>query len=267
MKYMNFINEFINVLFKIRFCGKRLGVSIRFIPPKTKMPILFRSMRGNKWIVDSAPYTCWLGIFEYEKRILFEKTVMEGSVVFDIGAHVGFYTLLSSLLVGPKGRVFAFEPVPKNISYLREHVRLNQATNVTIIEAAVTDFDGLARFKENEDSTKGHLEPEGGLEVETVSLDRLISRGKTPFPQFMKIDVEGSEMLVLSGSRSIIAKAHPTIFLSTHSSYLHQRCCQFLTSLGYALKAINGKAVSLSDEILAYYPRSRKVIHERRLVL
>lgn len=253
---MNFIDGFIRVLFRIPFWGKRLGVSIRFIPPKTKMPILFKSLRGKKWIVGSAPYSCWLGIFEYEKQTVFEKTVVEGSIVFDIGAHVGFYTLLSSVLVGPKGRVFAFEPVPRNISYLRKHLRLNQATNVTIIEAAVTDSDGTARFVETEDSTEGRIAPEGGLEVKTVSLDKLVLLAEVPCPQLMKIDVEGAEILLLSGAKSILVNAHPTIFLSTHSRQLHQQCCHFLTSLGYKIDAIGEKTLDLCDEIIAYYPRS-----------
>ena len=253
---MDCIKVLSQILFKIRICGKTFGIPFRIIPNNTKTRFLFTKLRGRKWIVGSGPYSYWLGIFEYEKRVLFEKIAAEGSIVFDIGAHVGFYTLLSSVLVGSRGQVFAFEPVPRNLFYLREHLRLNQITNVTVIEAAVADSDGKARFSESEDSTEGHIASEGGLEVETASLDKLISMGKVPFPQVVKIDVEGAEMLVLSGAKSMIANVHPTIFLSTHSNHLHQQCCQFLKSLGYELESISEKPLDLCDEILAYYPRN-----------
>ena len=65
-------------------------------------------IRGKKWVVGSGNHGYWLGWYEYDKRILFEKTVTKQSIVFDIGAHVGFYTLLASELVGPGGKVYAF---------------------------------------------------------------------------------------------------------------------------------------------------------------
>ncbi len=253
---MDPIKVFSRILYKTRIYGRTFGIPFRLIPDSAKIPILSSRLRGKKWIAGSGPYSCWLGIFEYEKRALFEKTVPQGSIVFDIGAHAGFYTLLSSVMVGPTGRVFAFEPVPRNLFYLKEHLRLNQIANVTVIEAAVTDSDGIARFSESEDSTEGHIAPEGGLEVKTASLDKLISVGMVPFPQLMKIDVEGAEMLVLSGAKSMLVNARPTIFLSTHSRHLHQQCCHFLTSLGYKIEAIGEEKLDLCDEILAYYPRS-----------
>ena len=67
------------------------------------------------------------------------ETSEERCVVFDIGANTGFYTLLASVLVGPQGRVFAFEPVPLNLRYLNEHLRLNNIKNVSVIDAAVAE--------------------------------------------------------------------------------------------------------------------------------
>ena len=87
--------------------GKILRLPLRLIPKNMKLPILQGKLRGEKWIVGSSNHGCWLGSYEYKQRILFEKTIIRGSVIFDIGAHVGFYTLLASKLVGPKGKVFA----------------------------------------------------------------------------------------------------------------------------------------------------------------
>jgi FkbM family methyltransferase len=232
--------------------GKVLRFPLRFIPSNMKMPILQGRLRGKRWITGSSNHGCWLGSYEYEKRILFEKTVKEGDIVFDIGAHVGFYTLLAAVLVGHRGRVFAFEPLARNLLYLREHLRLNRITNVTVFEAAVSDFTGTAFFNEGKGSSRGRISAKGKLKVKTVSLDELVSQGEVPLPQHIKIDVEGSEMLVLSGAKSILANAYITLFLATHGPDVHRKCCEFLRSLGYYLQPIIGDGVEETDEILAY---------------
>ena len=174
-----------------------------------------------------------------------------GSVVFDIGAHVGFYTLLSSVLVGTVGKVFAFEPVPRNLHYLYEHLRLNHVTNVTVVEAAVADACGTTLFDESTNSATGHLSMQGTLFVRVVSLDAVVPR-EIPIPDFVKIDVEGAEWLVLNGARQTLSENRPTIFLSTHGRDAHTRCCQLLKSTGYTLEAIGGNNVEDADEIVAY---------------
>jgi FkbM family methyltransferase len=67
-------------------------------------------------------------------------------VAFDVGADVGYYTLLLARGVGPKGRVIAFEPNPFNLTYLKEHLCLNKIGNVEIVEATVSDREGVAFF-------------------------------------------------------------------------------------------------------------------------
>ena len=76
------------------------------------MPIWQGRLKGKRWIVGSGASGYWRGSYEYENQLVFVRMVARGSTVFDVGAHVGFYTLLASVVVGPAGRVFAFEPVP-----------------------------------------------------------------------------------------------------------------------------------------------------------
>ncbi len=165
---------------------------------------------------------------------------------------MGFYTLLASELVGPAGKVFAFKPVPRNLSYLKEHLRLNSAANVSVIEAAVTDGCGSACFDESPGSMMGHIAAKGRLVVDTVSLDRLIEEGRIPTPDYIKIDVEGAEMMVLSGAESILAEARPCLFLATHGRDVHGQCCSLLRALNYTLRPIGEETVDDANEILAY---------------
>lgn len=235
--------------------GRLLRFPLKLIPTNMRLPILQGKLRGKRWIVGSGNHGCWLGSYEFEKQILFAKTIQTGSVVFDIGAHVGFYTLLASELVGSGGKIIAFEPLPRNIHYLKEHLRLNGCKNVTVIEAAVgSEQSNITYFEEGRNSSTGHLSSKGRLEVKAVSIDELVSKGEIPPPDFIKIDVEGAEFLVLSGAKSILTTHHPTIFLATHGIDGHRKCCMFLESLGYELQSISKNGIDLdnTDEILAF---------------
>jgi len=234
-----------------RLSGRLLRHLLEFIPTEMKMVILQGRLRGKKWIAGASNHGCWLGSYEFEKRMVFERLVKEEGIVFDIGAHVGFYTLLASDLVGANGKVFAFEPLPRNLHYLKEHLKLNSVSNVTIVDAAVSDSCGSARFTERASSSTGRIASKGELCVKTISLDELIEQGQLQIPDYVKIDVEGAEMLVLSGAESMLANAHPIVFLATHGTEIHRECCEFLRSLGYHLSAIGESEVDNTDEVVA----------------
>jgi FkbM family methyltransferase len=195
-----------------------------------------------------------LGTYEVEKRRVFEAIVEENGVVFDIGAHVGFYTLLASVLVGPGGKVIAFEPLPGNLNFLKRHLRLNYVDNVTVVDAAVCDRSAAACFEEGSTSSMGRISPTGAIQVRTVALDDLVSSGQLPVPDYIKVDVEGAEMSALSGAKSILERFHPTLFLAVHTKEINRQCCRFLRALDYGLTAIDGTAVEECDELLARLP-------------
>ncbi len=231
--------------------GKALRLPLRLVPPKAIVPILQGRLRGTRWIVGSAVHGCWLGSYEFATRVLIEETVKPGTVVFDIGANVGYYTLLGSLLVGPTGRVIAFEPVQRNLELLRRHLELNRVTNVDVIGKAVSDREGLASFVDGPNRSMGHLAESGGYSIQTVAIDSLVSRGEIPPPDFVKIDVEGVEFLALRGAARTLERARPVIALSTDRFELHRRCCELLTGLGYRLTPIGAATLDESEEIVA----------------
>lgn len=235
-----------------RVLGKLARFCVNFIPEERALPIIYGNLRGKKWIVNSASYGCWTGTYEPEKQTVFQSLVTEGNVVFDIGAHVGFYTLLASALVGPTGKVFAFEPLPRNIIYIKKHLYLNKVTNAAVVEIAVSDKDGTSSFRERADSSMGHFSEDGELQVKTVRLDKLIETEKMPVPDYIKIDVEGAEIKVLAGAKNTLKKFSPTLFLATHGSDIYYECVEVLEELGYNLKLIDHKDEFRRCEILAY---------------
>jgi FkbM family methyltransferase len=241
-----------------KFIGKILRLPLKLIHPKIILPVLQGRLKGRLWITGSSNHGCWLGNYEYEERILLEKTVGRGGVVFDIGAHVGFYTLLASVLVGPEGKVFSFEPVPRNLFFLHEHLRINNISNVKVIRKAVSNSCGIAYFGTNASSYTWHFQEDGNLQVETISLDELIAKQFIPIPDFIKIDVEGAEFLVLSGARKLLEANKITIFLATHGRDLHRKCCDFLKSINFELEPMDGKAIEDTDSVIAYKKEEKK---------
>ena len=119
--------------------GKLLRLPLKLIPGKTVLPILQGPLKGKRWIKGSSINGCWLGTYELDKQVLFSKYIKHGMTVYDVGANVGLYSLLSSVLAGKEGKVFSFEPLPENISYLKKHIKLNNLTNVKVIVKAVND--------------------------------------------------------------------------------------------------------------------------------
>jgi FkbM family methyltransferase len=235
--------------------GRLVRAPLALIPTGTVVRVLQGHLRGKKWIVGSHVHGCWLGSYELAKQLLFAKTVKPGDIVFDIGANVGFYTLLSSVLVGDSGKVVSFEPSPRNFGLLKRHVEINASHNVTLHQAAVADAPGEAMFSDSQDAM-AKLSNEGQYKVKIVSLDDLYAAGELPRPNLLKIDVEGAEARVLNGARTLITSGPlPTIFLATHGAQVHRECMEILRGMGYELSSADHRSVESTDELVANAPR------------
>lgn len=217
-----------------------------------KLPIVRGPLRGTRWLPASRGKVLrvLLGSYEPEQAALFVGHVGSGGTFLDVGAHVGFYTLLGSRLVGERGQVWAFEPDPTNAGHLREHVRVNGADNVRVEEAAVASKEGSARFGGGSGSGTGRLTGSGEVAVRTVALDPFCERHGLS-PTAIKVDVEGAEAEVIEGGEETIRRARPVIFLSTHGREAHGRSVGRLRDLGYTLAPILGGTVESSSELLA----------------
>jgi FkbM family methyltransferase len=156
-------------------------------------------------------------------------------------------------LVGPEGKVFCFEPVPRNLEFLRKHLALNKLSNCFVWDAAVGSYEGTSSFDLGTNRAQGHLTTESGgaLTVRTVTLDGLVFSEKLSPPDLIKCDIEGAEYEALTGSSGILAKYGPTVFLSTHGIDVHQRCCSLLKDLRYSLTSLDGLPLDRTHELLA----------------
>ncbi|HEY3350319.1 MAG TPA: FkbM family methyltransferase [Thermoanaerobaculia bacterium] len=184
----------------------------------------------------------YLNQMERDQTAALVGTLRPGQLFFDIGANVGYYTVLGSRLVGQSGSVLAFEPVLRNLSCLHRHLILNDCRNVSVVAAACSNSLALANFSAGSNFATGYLEPTSELEslpdpsrwtlVPTVTVDGVAVRiGASP--DVIKIDVEGAELDVLRGAEAVLKAKHPRIFLSIHSDELRRTCLAFLSGFGY----------------------------------
>lgn len=233
------------------FLGKILRLPLRLIPKGMVLPILQGRLRGTKWVVGAGEHGYWLGSYEMGKRLAFEREIKPGSTVYDIGANVGYFSLLASILVGESGKVFAFEPLPRNVEFLRKHISINKLSNIEVIEAAVSSQSGEAFFDLGASTAMGHLSDSGGLEIQMVSLDDMVSAGEIKPPDYIKLDVEGAEYDALRGAEVVIDKFQPVLFLDTHQRSAHQNTINLLEQKKYRFEILDGKPLAETKELIA----------------
>ncbi|HEY0975251.1 MAG TPA: FkbM family methyltransferase [Solimonas sp.] len=176
------------------------------------------------------------GTYDDEQVQMILQTLQPGDVFYDIGAHVGYYSLAASRRVGPDGRVVAFEPLPLNLRMLRGHVAANRIANIDVIAAGVSDSRGEACFDLGKGTGRGRLGSGAGrLTVPLVTIDELVAQGRVRPPHFIKMDIEGAELSALRGARRTLSQGLPTVMLSVHSEQLKADCSRLLQEIGYRL--------------------------------
>jgi FkbM family methyltransferase len=214
-----------------------LRLPLSLIPSEAQVRILRGPLRGMKWIKGSGPNAFWFGTYEVARVRAFADMITQGAVVYDVGANVGIYSLLASLRAGPSGKVYAFEPLERNLQHLRRHIALNNLQNCTVFEEAVCNEEGTRRFSTAaSDFCTARLSPDGEIRVPSTTLDSCIYGAKRLRPpDIIKIDVEGAELEVLEGAHRALAEFHPTIFLEIHGTQLHAECRAFLSKKGYQI--------------------------------
>lgn len=154
------------------------------------------------------------GITQPALTKLFKQKVDSGMKIVDIGAHIGYFTILFAQLTGDEGRVDAFEPIMENCDVLQKNVELNGVEKFTnTYNQAIWDTTGVKKIKISNHQISGSIE-DVGRDVEVKPLDKVISDGV----DLMKIDVDGGEEKVLEGSKGIINKYHPEIILEYNPS-------------------------------------------------
>lgn len=176
----------------------------------------------------------------FEKEVDFiYRFASPGMTVLDIGANVGVYTLPLAKLIGPSGRVVAYEPGSVNRQHLERSLRMNRCNNVVVSAAALSDFSGSGMLHVASSGELNQLvvEPACNENVEPVAvstLDREFERFEWTRLDFIKIDAEGHEAAIIRGGQLLLEKYSPLIMFETkHGSVVNFDPVAIFKSLGF----------------------------------
>jgi len=197
--------------------GKILGISFiyKFIYRKMAPREMVLNIQGNKMYVYGrdmgvASFLISKGVHEKYETKLFKDLIKPGMVVVDIGANIGYYTLIAAKLVESKGKVYAFEPEPNNYRLLIKNIEVNGYNNVIPIQKGVSNKPGktklfisktvLSSLSFSEDNVP---EKKEFVMVETITLEKFFEDSKV---DFIKMDTEGAEGLIIEGAGKVLKK-------------------------------------------------------------
>jgi len=191
--------------------------------------------------------TLQAGDYEPHLTSVFKRFCQPGMTVVDIGANIGYYSILASELVGPQGQVFAIEPNSENCRLLVSSMRLTGRTNITLLPVACDDRTGWAYYSTHIGSNGGLVDKEDllaspGTVVPTFKLDDLVD---APVGM-LKMDVEGAEARVVAGARKLIERHRPVITTELSEAMLEEvsgatpsEYLNYFHGLGYSLAVID----------------------------
>jgi FkbM family methyltransferase len=228
---------------RLRAAQHRLTRPVRRIA----LPVVRGNGRGLRVRFDESALTRAVATVEREVERVFLASVREGDVVYDVGANIGWYSLLAARAVGSGGRVVAFEPSLANAALVQRNAERNHFTNVSVVAAALTDRDGWIPFLDK-GNLEGRLDKDdfdaqaqrrarrdqkikGRRAVPAATLDAWLEQtGESP-PSLVKIDVEGSEVGVLRGMTRTLAMSGPTLIIELHGT--NAQVADVLDAAGY----------------------------------
>jgi FkbM family methyltransferase len=213
---------------------------------------------GGKMILDTDDFVAQRirceEAFEPAVRREMERIASDGVNVIDIGANIGYYSILASRLVGPEKRVFSFEPQASMVTKLRRNIECNGLRNVEVFPFALADAHGKVTFQvppkglESLGSmhTSGRFEVAATVEVEVHRLDDVMHKLENPKIGLVKIDAEGAELLILRGATHLLSLPdRPVLIFEANEKscepfgYTVFDTLEYVHSFGYRLRQID----------------------------
>ena len=185
------------------------------------------------------------GSGEPEVQTAMQRHLRPGMTFYDIGANIGFFSLLAARIVGPAGRVVAFEADPEVAERLHQHVERNQFSTISVEQKAVWSETRPMSFARSDPETSpdrglGHVvasSAASSIPVQAISLDDFLQT--SPAPDFLKCDVEGAEVEVFRGAHRLLNKIRPILLCEMHSEGNHRILLEEFSRLGYNCESLD----------------------------
>jgi len=217
---------------------------------------------GSRFVYDPGDTTDLLSVivnvlkgkFEEPDKAFCEKVIHKDDVVFDVGANFGWYTILFSKLVGPQGKVYSFEPIPKEQVLLSRNIALNAASNVTLgryvvgaeEKAEVPLYIPVAYGPAYASVIPDHAHDakhSRTVMAQMTTLDAYVRKHNIKKVDFIKCDVEGYETPVFEGAKKLIAEFKPIVLAEVSRFKTDQRAFEIFIERGYEIFHYSGSAL------------------------
>lgn len=163
------------------------------------------------------------GIYEEGTLWCFQKIIKRGDIILDVGANIGLTSIYAGILTGETGKVFSFEPLPTTFNILLENIHLNKLKNIIALNLALENRTGEAFIYENLHINRGAAslyknQTNKGIPVKVDTLNNFIKSQSIANIDFIKIDIEGSELDMLKGGADFFRKSKKPIICIEYSS-------------------------------------------------
>ena len=182
---------------------------------------------------DESAIECMLHMPSYEP--VSWVSPRSGDIVLDVGAYIGWYAIQAARAVGPLGKVLALEPDTSNRRQLERNLSLNGISNCTVVSKAA--WSSVEEIGWHADSVPVWRRPDR-LElmssVPGVTIDSLVADLRLPAINWIKMDIEGTELEALRGAEDVLRRFHPSLFIEIHETLGDLRC--FLAGFGYTIE-------------------------------
>ncbi len=196
-------------------------------------------------------YMYFIGEYERHETRKFISSISPGDVILDVGANIGYYSMIASKRVGKNGHVFAFEAYPIVYELLCQNCCLSKVDNITPLCIAIADQEGILSFKiprNPKEQGSGSLvkDGSGNIKVEAITLDKFIQEKDISRLDFIKMDIEGAELKAFLGMKETICRYQPQIMFEwSPNRYEEQNIAEFksllelMNDLGYVFQILN----------------------------
>ncbi|MBN2047235.1 MAG: FkbM family methyltransferase [Anaerolineaceae bacterium] len=234
------------LIYKIPFIARFVRGKLNQAAPEglSKVEIAAGNLKGVKMYLNlHLEKDYWLGTYEADLQKILNHYVRPGMVAYDIGANIGYISLLFAQAVGETGKVFAFEALPANVERLRQNLFASGFQNRIIPTlAAVSNTNQPVEFLVHASTSMGKISGAAGRETEDylekiqvpgIRLDDFIFEQNHPKPDVIKLDIEGGEVLAIQAMRRVLKECHPIMLIELHGPDSAKAVGAALSEAGY----------------------------------
>lgn len=216
------------LVYKVPFLARLIRRSLNAAAPEglSEVIIAAGAAKGLRIILDlQSEKDYWLGTYESDLQTAALKLIHSGDVVYDVGANIGYVSLLSAQLSGKSGKVFAFEALPANVARLQKNVLINALeSQIMVTHAAVIDTVQPVSFLTHPSGAMGKVlgsagrdeQYSGRITVPGLALDAFVYDENHPAPDIIKMDIEGGEGKALAGMPRLLTEKKPVLLIELH---------------------------------------------------